>query len=77
MERTVSNIARDFSDVIAVIRGSADLVKLKLEVNHPATIDVARIIRASEEAAELTRELRALVCPDGGALAVPEMVRPR
>ena len=61
VERTVCNIARDFSDVIAVIRGSADLVKLKLEVHHPATIDVARIIRASEEAAELTRELRSHV----------------
>lgn len=61
VERTAPEIARDFSDVIAVIRSSADLVKLKLEVNDPATIDVARIIRASEEAAALTRELRLLV----------------
>jgi hypothetical protein len=61
VERTAPDIARDFSDVIAVIRSSADLVKLKLEVNDPATIDVARIIRASEEAAQLTRELRSLV----------------
>ena len=61
VERTAPEIARDFSDVIAVIRSSADLVKLKLEVNDPATIDVARIIRASEEAAALTRELRSLV----------------
>ena len=61
VERTAPEIARDFSDVIAVIRSSADLVKLKLEVNDPATIDVGRIIRASEEAAALTRELRSLV----------------
>jgi hypothetical protein len=61
VERMAPEIARDFSDVIAVIRGSADLVKLKLEVDHPATIDVERIIRASEEAAALTRELRSLV----------------
>ena len=58
MERTPREIARDFGDVVAVIRGSADLVKLKLEVNHPATIDVERIVRASEEALALTRELR-------------------
>ena len=61
VERTAPDIARDFSDVIAVIRCSADLVKLKLDVNDPATIDVARIIRASDEAAALTRELRLLV----------------
>ena len=61
VERTAPDIARDFSDVIAVIRSSADLVKLKLEVKHPATIDVARIISASEEGAALTRELRSLV----------------
>jgi hypothetical protein len=61
VERTAPDIARDFSDVIAVIRSSADLVQLKLEVKHPATIDVARIIRASEEGAALTRELRSLV----------------
>jgi hypothetical protein len=61
VERTAPDIARDFSDVIAVIRSSADLVQLKLEVKHPATIDVARIIRASEEGSALTRELRSLV----------------
>jgi len=61
VEREASDIARDFTDVIAVIRGSADLVKLKLEADHPARTDVCRIIRASEEALELSRELRSLV----------------
>jgi hypothetical protein len=67
VERTAPEIARDFSDVIAVIRSSADLVQLKLDVKHPATIDLARIIRASEEGAALTRELRSLVFQEESA----------
>ena len=67
VERTAPEIARDFSDVIAVIRSSADLVQLKLDVKHPATIDVARIIRASEEGAALTRELRSLAFQEESA----------
>jgi hypothetical protein len=67
VERTAPDIVRDFSDVIAVIRTSADLVQLKLEVKHPATIDVARIVRASEEGAALTRELRSLVFQEESA----------
>ena len=66
--KTTRDILRDYTDLLAAVRMSAELVKLKLEPDHPATPDVARIIRASEEAEGLTRELRLLVCGEGGTL---------
>ena len=64
--RTPCTIAHDYRGVITVMRGSADLARGKLEANHPAMIDIARIIRACEEAAALSMELRALTCTAAG-----------
>ena len=66
--KTTRDILRDYTDLLAAVRMSAELVKLKLEPNHPATIDVARILKASEEAERLTRELRSLVSGESGIL---------
>ena len=49
--RTPCTIAHDYRGVTNVMRGSADLARGKLEPNHPALTDIARIIRACEEAA--------------------------
>jgi len=62
MARTPCTVANEFSGAVAVIRGSADLARMKLEPNHPATADVARIARSCEEVASLAMELRRLVC---------------
>jgi hypothetical protein len=64
MVRTPCEIAHDFGNVITVIRGSADLVRGELGVDHPAAGDLTRIVRAADEAAALTRELRSVVCDD-------------
>jgi signal transduction histidine kinase len=62
VSRTPCTIAHDLRGVINVVRGSADLARGKLEPNHPAGDDIARIIRACEEIAALTMELRAMSC---------------
>ena len=41
---------------------------MKLEPNHPAAPDIVRIIRACEEIAALTMELRVMACTNGTAL---------
>jgi len=60
VERTACAISNDLRGVINVVRGSADLARGKLEPDHPAAADVARINRACEELAALTMELRAM-----------------
>jgi hypothetical protein len=65
--RTPYTIAHDYRGVITMMRGSADLARGKLEPNHPALIDIVRIIRACEEAAALTMELRAMSRANGDA----------
>ena len=67
MARTPCTIAHDVSGVITVIRGSADLARAKLEPNHPASADVARIARSCEEFAALAMELRRMVCVSDAA----------
>ncbi len=67
MARTPYTIAHDYRSVTNVMRGSADLARGKLEPDHPALTDIARIIRACEEAAALTMELRAMSCTNGDA----------
>jgi len=52
-----------------VIRGSADLARMKLEPNHPAASDIARIIRACENLGALAMELRALTLLERSASA--------
>ncbi len=64
--RTPCNVAHDLRGVINVVRGSADLARVKLEPNHPAGTDIARINRACEEVAALAMELRAMTCTDAG-----------
>ena len=59
------HVAHDFRGVTNVMRGSADLARGKLEPDHPALTDIARIIRACEEAAALRMELRAMSCTNG------------
>jgi signal transduction histidine kinase len=64
MARTPCQIAHDFEDVITVIRGSVELMQGQIDATHPAASDLSRIIRASDEAAVLTRELRSVACED-------------
>ena len=61
MARTLREITHEFANVVTVIRGNADLMKNKLETYHPARTELADIVRASEEAAQLVRELRSHV----------------
>jgi signal transduction histidine kinase len=60
MARAAHNISHDLRSVVNVVRGSADLARMKLEPDHPAAVDIARINRACEELAALTMELRAM-----------------
>ena len=62
MARTPCSVAHDLRGVVNVVRGSADLARVKLEPDHPAAEDITRIIRACEEAAALGMELRAMTC---------------
>lgn len=66
MARTPCRVSHDLRGVVSIVRGSADLARAKLEPHHPATADIARIMRACEEAAALTMELRALTCTNAG-----------
>jgi hypothetical protein len=67
VDRTPCTIAQELRGVINVVRGSADLARVKLEPNHPAAPDIARIIRACEDVAALTMELRAMSCTNRDA----------
>jgi hypothetical protein len=58
--RTACTIAHDLRGVANVVRGSADFARVKLEPNHPAGTDIARILRACEDVAALATELRAM-----------------
>ena len=66
MARTPCRVAHDLRGVVSIVRGSAALARGKLEPNHPAVADVARIIRACEEAGALGMELRAMSCTNVG-----------
>src|SRR3954451_6540191 len=65
--KTPCTIAQELRGVTNVVRGSADLARVKLEPDHPAAPDIARIIRACEEFAALAMELRAMACTNGNA----------
>jgi hypothetical protein len=60
--RTPCDIAHDFAGLITVIRGSIELARRDLDVTHPAYGHLERIFGAAEDAAVLTKELRAAVC---------------
>ena len=70
MARTTCTISDDLRGVINVVRGSADLARVKLDPHHPATPDIARIVRACEELGALAMELRALGCANGSTANV-------
>ena len=57
MESRLRSIVHELTNVLTVIRGSAELAKRKLEPDHPAHRDVDNATYASERAFELTREL--------------------
>jgi hypothetical protein len=50
-------VAHDFNNLLAVILNYADFVAEAIGAEHPAATDVAEISRATERAAELTRQL--------------------
>lgn len=52
-------IAHDFNNLLMVIQGSADLSKMKLDPQSPAQPYLAKILRATQSAAELCRKMLA------------------
>jgi two-component system cell cycle sensor histidine kinase/response regulator CckA len=52
-------IAHDINNTMTAIGGNAALAARLLEPDHPATEDLAEIVRATERAADLTRQLLA------------------
>jgi PAS domain S-box-containing protein len=50
-------IAHDFNNLLAGMLGAAELAQLKLEAGHPVQRHLTTIQRASERAADLTRQL--------------------
>ena len=60
--RTACDIAHDFANVLSVIRGSADLMKRRINADHPEAAALDRILLAVQEATALTRELQAAAC---------------
>jgi PAS domain S-box-containing protein len=50
-------VAHDFNNLLAVILNYAEFVGEELGVDHTASADVAEIVRATERAADLTRQL--------------------
>jgi PAS domain S-box-containing protein len=52
-------IAHDFNNLLMVIQGAADLSKIKLDLQSPAQPYLARILQATQSAAELCRKMLA------------------
>ena len=60
MDTRLRTIVHELSNVLTVIRESAELAKAKLEPDHPAYRDMDNATYASNRAFELTRELMEL-----------------
>jgi len=60
MDDRLRTIVHELSNVLTVIRGSAELAKGKLEPDHPAYRDIDNAAYAADRAVELTRELMEL-----------------
>ncbi|HWJ98252.1 MAG TPA: PAS domain S-box protein, partial [Acidimicrobiales bacterium] len=52
-------VAHDFNNLLAVIMNYAEFVRSEVEGNEQASSDVAAIVQAAEQAAQLTRQLLA------------------
>jgi two-component system cell cycle sensor histidine kinase/response regulator CckA len=57
--RLAASIAHEFNHLIAAIRGYGERILGRLRPNDPVRSEVAEIVRAGEQASELTRELLA------------------
>jgi len=63
-----AGIAHDFNNILTGIVGSAELARMAIPEEHTVQQDIETIIRASERAAELTRELLDFAGPGKGSL---------
>jgi signal transduction histidine kinase len=57
--RLAGGISHDFNNLLTVILGYSDIMKRNLQEGHPLRRNVVEIVRASERAASLTRQLLA------------------
>ncbi|HEU4836443.1 MAG TPA: ATP-binding protein [Pyrinomonadaceae bacterium] len=57
--RLAGGISHDFNNLLTVILGYSDIMKRNLQDGHPLRRNVEEIVRASERAASLTRQLLA------------------
>jgi hypothetical protein len=57
MDDRLRTIVHELSNVMTVIRGSVELAKAKLELDHPAHRDVDNAAYSADRAFELTRKL--------------------
>jgi signal transduction histidine kinase len=57
--RLAGGISHDFNNLLTVILGYSDIMKRNLQESHPLRRNVEEIVRASERAASLTRQLLA------------------
>ena len=57
--RLAGGIAHDFNNILTAISGFAELAAAELPEDHSVAPDIAQILRASDRAAALTRELLA------------------
>jgi signal transduction histidine kinase len=57
--RLAGGISHDFNNLLTVILGYSDIMKRNMQEGHPLRRNVEEIVRASERAASLTRQLLA------------------
>jgi PAS domain S-box-containing protein len=57
--RLAAGVAHDFNNMLAVIMGSAELMRMRLQPDHPAQANAEDILKAATRAASLTRQLLA------------------
>jgi PAS domain S-box-containing protein len=57
--RLAGGVAHDFNNLLTAIMGNTDLARDSLAASHPARADMDEIMKSSQRAAELTRQLLA------------------
>jgi PAS domain S-box-containing protein len=57
--RLAGGVAHDFNNILMAIIGNAELALMNLPTNHPARSDVKEVLRNSQRASDLTRQLLA------------------